>query len=302
MRIIPNSLPMLRLIAMIATVTLAIVTTMVIGSYMVRRYELGNREGAGLITPDTVPLVRSALGVAGEVLAVLLCIVLYPFGYVTGEPSRARLRRGERAVILCHGYMSNRSEFFVLRYVLRRMGRTNVILPNFRPSSASIPRFAEQLSDAVKLAMSRTGCDQVDLVGHSMGGLVARYFIEKLGGAGCVHTAMTLGSPHCGTKTATLGLFKTAEQFRPGSPFIRELNESSSSRGSVNMIAVWSDFDNVVLPPENAQLPNPCANVMVTGVGHVAYLFSRQVFEHVRRALCDNSTALRYRHGETGHI
>ena len=302
MSIIPNPLPILHVLAAIAAATLVIITITVIGSYTIRRYELGNRESAGPSTPYTLPPFRRALGIAGEVAAVFLCVVLYPFGYVIGEPSRAKLRRGERAVVLCHGYMSNRSAFFVLRYVLGRMGRKNVISLNFRPASASIPRFAEQLSEAVNLALSRTGCDTVDLIGHSMGGLVVRYFIEKLGGARCVHTAITLGAPHRGTKTAVLGLFKTAEQFRPDSSFIRELNQGLPASGPVNMVAIWSDFDTVVLPPENARLPEPYTNVMVTGVGHVAYLFSLQVFKHVRLALRESTAALRYGHGETRYI
>ncbi len=302
MRIIPNPLPILHILAAIVAATLIIVTVTVIGSYTIRRYELGNREGSGPTTRYALPLLRRALGIAGEVAAVFLCIVLYPFGYLFGEPSRAKLRRGDRAIVLCHGYMSNRSSFFVLRYVLGRLGRTNVFSPNFRPASASIPQFAEQLSETVKLALSQTGCDKVDLIGHSMGGLVVRYFIEKLGGARCVYTAITLGAPHRGTKTAALGLFKTAEQFRPDSSFIRELNRGPLSPDPVNMIAIWSDFDTVVLPPENAQLPAPYTNVMVTGVGHVAYLFSGQVFKHLRLALRESATAFEQNHGETRHI
>jgi hypothetical protein len=72
--------------------------------------------------------------------------------------------------------------------------------------------------------------------------------------------------------------------------------------GPVNLVAIWSDFDTVVLPPENAQLPEPYTNVMVTGIGHVAYLFSCQVFKHVRLALREGTAALRYGHGETRYI
>jgi pimeloyl-ACP methyl ester carboxylesterase len=285
MRIIPNLLVILHSIAIVALATLAVITIMVIVSYVIRRYELGNRRTADADIFGAAPVFDRVLGIAGEVAAVFICVLLYPLGYVMGEPSRAKLRHGEQAVIL-----------FLLRYMLRKAGHNNVILPNFRPASASIPCFAEQLSEVVDLALSRTGCDQVALVGHSMGGLIVRYFMEKLGGASRVLTAITLASPHLGTKTAGLGLFKTAEQFRPDSAFIRDLNQSPPSLGSVNMISIWSEFDNVVLPPENARLPEPCTNQMVTSVGHVAFLLSPQVFKKVRRALRENPATLRYGH------
>jgi predicted alpha/beta hydrolase family esterase len=271
-------------------ILLIIVTLGVVVSYIIRRYELGNREArdtTGYVAPSAF---EKALGIAGEIVAVFLSVLLYPFGYVAGERSPARLRPGERPLILCHGYRHNRSAFFLLRYRLRKAGWGNVVVPNFRPVSASVPHFAEQLSEKARLAMSDAGCDKVDLVGHSMGGLVVRYFIEKLGGASCVGTAITVGAPHRGTKMAALGLFKTADQFRTDSSLIKDLCGQASSHGSVNVVSVWSDFDNMVLPPENAMLPQPCDSFMVRGVGHVAMLFSGQVFERLRLALSGHRT------------
>ncbi len=271
-------------------ILLIVVTLGVVVSYIIRRYELGNREAPDTTGYVTASAFEKTLGVAGEVAAVFLCVLLYPFGYVAAERSPAKLQPGERPLILCHGYRHNRSAFFLLRYRLRRAGWSNVIVPNFRPASASVPQFAGQLSEKASVAMSETGCDRVDLVGHSMGGLIVRYFVEKLAGASCVGTAITLGAPHRGTKMAALGLFKTAEQFRADSSLIRDLCGHSSSLGSVNMVSIWSDFDNIVLPPENAMLPQPCDNFMVRGVGHVALLFSGQVFERLRLALSERRT------------
>jgi pimeloyl-ACP methyl ester carboxylesterase len=120
-----------------------------------------------------------------------------------------------------------------------------------------------------------------------MGGLVVRYYVEKLGGAASVNTAVTIGAPHRGTKMAALGIFKSSRQFRPDSSLITGFEPSTAGSVAANMTAIWSDFDSVVLPGEAACLPEPYANVKIGGVGHVAMLFSGRVFDDVRRACSD---------------
>jgi len=267
---------------------LLIVTLVVIITYLLRRYELGNRIPADSPAVGNASLVEKAIGMACEVAAFFFAILLYPLGYLLGESSSASIRPDERPILLCHGYLHNRSAFLLMNHRIRRAGWNNVIAPNFRPASASIPRFAEQLSEKVRHAISRTGCDRVSLIGHSMGGLVVRYYIEKLGGSSSVHTAITLGTPNLGTKMAVFGPLDTARQFRPDSMVITDLRQPSSSYEGVNMVSIWSDFDNVVLPPENASLPEPCKNIVVHNVGHIALLFSGRVFTHLHRELTEN--------------
>lgn len=274
----------MRIVLNFFQILIFVVAFGVLVSYIIRRYELGNRGSTMEGADGQVSVVEGALGIAGEIVATVLSAVLYPVGYLRGEASLARLKTGERPVILCHGYMHNRSAFFLLRYRLSKAGWRNVVSPNFRPATASIPDFAQQLADTVAVALIKSGCDEVDLVGHSMGGLVVRYYIQNLGGASCVRTAITLGSPHRGTKMAALGLFGTAEQFRSDSPVVLGLDEAGTP---VSMTAIWSDFDNIVLPPENARLPEPHRSIMIRGLGHIALLFSDRVFEHVRRELSE---------------
>ncbi|MBI5116263.1 hypothetical protein HZA56_07285 [Candidatus Poribacteria bacterium] len=253
-------------------------------SYIIRRYEIGNRDtnaaGAG-----SMSAAQRTLGIAEEILATFLVVLFYPLGYVLKECSRTGLRWGERPIILCHGYNHNKSAFVILGHRLRNAGWNNLVAPNFGPASESIPCFAGQLSEKVKQAMSQTGCDKVDLIGHSMGGLVVRYFIEKLGGSCCVETAITLGAPHRGTKMAALGIFRSARQFRPDSDLIKDLCETPHQHNAVNMVSIWSEFDNIVLPPENALLPEPANAIMIQNVGHIAMLFSGKVFAEVRKTL-----------------
>jgi hypothetical protein len=266
-----------------------IIAVSVIGSYAIRRYEVENASSHSFVQGKTT-LVSRVLGMAGETAAAIFCIILYPFGYFSCRYSRMHFHIGERPLILCHGYMTNRSSLLWLARKLEGSGRQNIIIPNFLPASASITDFAEQLGRVVQLARERARVDKVDLLGHSMGGLVVRYYVEQLGGERFVHTAVTVGAPHKGTKTAVFGLFRTARQFRPAAAFMKELQNAHPAQHT-RMISIWSEFDNIVLPPENALLPQPYENVMVRNVGHVALLFSAQVAEQARLAFSAHVTA-----------
>ncbi len=266
----------------IQIVFVAVVAT-VLASYAVRHYEVG--AGVGDATGDRLSLAEAALGVAQEIGAVFAAIMLYPLGFIMRDTDLTTLTRGERPVILCHGYMHNKSAFLLMGHRLRKIGRNNVVTLNFGPPSRRVPFFAERLSETVKTALMRTGVEKVDLVGHSMGGLVVRYFIEQLDGAASVNSAVTLGAPHLGVKTAVFGIFESAEQFMPGSELIAELNRAVPASRTVDMSAVWSDFDSIILPHESARLPEPYSSVKVGGVGHVAMLFSGRIFDEVRRAI-----------------
>jgi pimeloyl-ACP methyl ester carboxylesterase len=275
--------------ATIAAAASFIVFASVLGSYLIRRYEVSNALPSAFISSKATPLDRFS-AIAAEAAAALLCITLYPFGYFTRSSLPAHLHPGERPLILCHGYMTNRSSLLWLGWRLKKAGRRNIIIPNFRPASASIEDFAQYLAKLVPIACQRAGVEKADLLGHSMGGLVLRYYIERLGGAPFVHTAVTIGAPHLGTKTAVLGLFRTSLQFCPNAPFIREM-EASPPAQNIRMLSIWSEFDNIVLPPQNALLRSPYENVMVKNVGHVALLFSKQVLAHLLLAFTSPDTA-----------
>jgi hypothetical protein len=90
------------------------------------------------------------------------------------------------------------------------------------------------VAPAIDQALGRAGYPPgaaVDVIGYSMGGLVARYLIEKSGWASRVGTLAMLGTPNHGTIAAwvpgTIGGFgrwnASGGDMRPGSPFLRSL-------------------------------------------------------------------------------
>ncbi len=120
-------------------------------------------------------------------------------------------------VVLLHGLVDNRSVFVLLRRALGR-GR-HVEALNYSLLTCDLRTAARQLARHVEDVCARTGHRQVDLVGHSLGGLVARYYVQRLGGDERVRTVVTLGTPHSGTAAVPLaGLHPLVRQMRPGSP------------------------------------------------------------------------------------
>lgn len=76
--------------------------------------------------------------------------------------------------------------------------------PLILPTGKDIKGYAEKLSQEIQGLKSQTGASKVDIVAHSMGGLVARYYVEKCGGAANVGKLIMLGTPNHGTEIAYL--------------------------------------------------------------------------------------------------
>jgi len=134
----------------------------------------------------------------------------------------------------------------------------------------------------------------VDLIAHSAGGLVARYYIKYLGGAPKVHSLVTLGTPHHGTYTAALfPLHTVARQSLPNSDFIKELNAGPDTVLPIHYTCVYSKTDGVVVPSSSALLEG-ARNVEIPFLTHWGFLWDRHVYQVIREAV--DHTAGAYPH------
>ncbi|MFF1507666.1 esterase/lipase family protein [Streptomyces sp. NPDC058326] len=204
-------------------------------------------------------------------------LVLYPSGIVAERlaptlPPAADIP-GRRPVVLLHGFVDNRSVFVLLRRALTRNGRDCVESLNYSPLTCDLRAAAELLGRRVEEIRARTGHAEVDVVGHSLGGLIARYYVQRLGGDSRVRTLVMLGTPHAGTTIAPLAdAHPLVRQMRPGSEVLREL-AGPSPGCRTRFVSFWSDLDQVMVPAETARLDHAdllVHNVRVSGVGHLA--------------------------------
>jgi triacylglycerol lipase len=255
-----------------------------------RRAVIGLRDsaswvGRSLLRPGAVK------GVAVETAWVAAHLAMYPMGLVEEQfrlqqerhsleglpPAQRGLLVGDvvaagMPIVLVHGVMDNRSIFTVLRRGLHRRGFGSTYALNYSPLTDDIRSVAVRLGDLVEEVCDETGHDQVHVIGHSMGGLIGRYLVQRLGGDQRVHTLVTLGTPHQGTLPAHLVPLTVARQMRIGGDLITELDEPAPGCRT-RILAVWSDIDQLVIPQSNAQVLHPdlsARNMLVRGVGHLS--------------------------------
>jgi hypothetical protein len=175
-------------------------------------------------------------------------------------------------ILLVHGMVDNRSIFTLLRHGLRRRGFGRVTSMNYSPFTADVRVAAVRLAEEVEALVAETGYERIHVVGHSMGGLIARYYVTRLGGDARVHTLVTLGTPHSGTYTAYGWHNQLTRQLRPGSGLMREL-EQPVPQCRTRFVVYWSDLDQMVFPQRNAALHHPDLSVRTIdlhGVGHMS--------------------------------
>ncbi|MET8786378.1 MULTISPECIES: alpha/beta fold hydrolase [unclassified Streptomyces] len=224
-------------------------------------------------------------------------VLLYPSGIIQERrsaplpipPDAAMLpTEAKPPVILLHGFIDNRSVFVLLRRNLTQHGRQHIESLNYSPLTCDIRTAAELLGRYVEELCERTGQQRVDVVGHSLGGLIARYYVQRLGGDLRVRTLVTLGTPHSGTRVAPLAnAHPIVRQMRPGSELIQELREPAPGCRT-HFVSFWSDLDPLMDPLETACVDHPdllAQNVRVSGIGHLALPVHPTVAAGIRQAL-----------------
>ncbi|MFF7389682.1 esterase/lipase family protein [Streptomyces scabiei] len=232
-------------------------------------------------------------------------LLLYPSGMTQERravptlppPDAPRLPMQEKPpVVLLHGFIDNRSVFVLLRRSLAGAGARHLESLNYSPLTCDIRAAAELFGRRIEEICERTGQEQVDVVGHSLGGLIARYYVQRLGGDHRVRTLVTLGTPHGGTRAVPLAdAHPIVRQMRPGSDVLEELREPAPGCRT-HFVAFWSDFDHVMAPVESACVDHPdlmAQNIRVTGIGHLALPVHPAVANGIREALDTSRTGAR---------
>ena len=249
-------------------------------------------------------------GTATEVAWLAAHGALYPLGLVSERRQRAgreelerftlnQLAPGQRGlvmgdvvaagtpIILVHGLVDNRSIFTLLRRARRRRGFGRVITRNYSPFTQDIRLVAQRLATVVEQTCEETGYERVHVIGHSLGGLIARYYVQRLSGDSRVHTLCTLGAPHSGTYAAHLLPQKVVRQLRPGSDVMRELAEPAPGLRT-RFVAFWSDLDQLVVPKRSARIDHAdlsARNVLLRGVGHMSLPIDGRVVREIAAVL-----------------
>lgn len=182
-------------------------------------------------------------------------------------------------VVLVPGYQDNRKKMVPLAAYLSARGFDPLPLsPQPSNGSVGIDELANKLAEQIDAAL---GPDQpFNLFGFSMGGLIGRYYLQRLGGVRRVTRFVTLATPHLGSWSAKWIRSQQAPaivQMRPGSAFLQELNDDLATLDQVSFTAMWTPFDLSVTPYHHAYLPDrPTQRVLSPFHGLLVYDLSVQ--------------------------
>lgn len=212
----------------------------------------------GSLAPARRRLVLTML--VALLLVAGLVTVLVVRASLDRSPVRPVAQQVAGPVLLLPGYGGSTTGLAVLAQRLRAAGKdvTVVNLPD--QAQGDLAGQAGTLAAAAKAALGRTGAPSVDVVGYSAGGVVARLWVKRYGGDRIARRVVTLGSPQHGTALAALGSLLAGEcplacqQLISTSPLLAQLNTSPEVPAGPTFVSFWTSHDQVVLPPESAEL------------------------------------------------
>lgn len=153
-------------------------------------------------------------------------------------------------------------------------------------ASVSNTVIAEQVADAVDLALAETGADKVDIVAHSMGSLSSRWYVKFLGGQDVVDHWVSIGGPNQGSRVE-LPCVRTSPacaEVVVGSPFLQALNGGDPTPGDVTYATFRSPCDFIVLPHSSVTLEG-ADNRLTPCISHTSMVTSSIVSAGVRGVL-----------------
>ena len=161
---------------------------------------------------------------------------------------------GKNPVVLVHGIDDTAAKMRIMQQFLEAQGWvTSAISLSPNNGNVGLETLAEQLSNHIEVTFDS---DQfVDLVGFSMGGIVSRYYVQRLGGLDRIQRLITLSSPHHGTRVAYLRHNQGAAQMRQGSQFLNDLNRDMDMLSKLQFTSIWTPFDLMIVPAHSSNLP-----------------------------------------------
>lgn len=191
------------------------------------------------------------------------------------------MRAGGIKVVLVHGFLDTGWVFRRMRLRLERQGAT-CLVPRLRPNDGGggLAPLAERLKRDIDAAFGSDA--RIQMVAFSMGGLVARHYLQMLGGAARCDQLLTISSPHQGTQSAWLYPSKGARDMRPGSLFLRRLQATEEVLKGIQLVSYHTPLDLMILPATSSVWA-PALNLDFPVLLHPLMLSDEDVLGDVER-------------------
>jgi triacylglycerol lipase len=216
-----------------------------------------------------------------RIIGILLsCLTLTAGSFAVATSAYA----ATEPVVFVHGFGGSGSNFDSLEAHLRANGWTSGQLFEFNYNTSQSNRTsASQLRTFVNNVRSQTGASEVDLVNHSMGGLVTRWYVQMLGGNETLDDVVSLAGANHGTTSANACLFLiSCLEMRPGSIFLDDLAEDGDETPDPARYATFYSPCDGVINPYTSTLLSGAQNTNVGCVSHLAILSHSPTHNGVR--------------------
>lgn len=188
-------------------------------------------------------------------------------------------------VLLVHGIMRTSAVFRKMSAYLTNHGWSVYTLDLTPPNATlGLEKLAVQVAEYVDYNFAPG--QPLDLVGLSMGGLVTRYYVQRLGGLERVQRFITISAPNKGTRMAYLSARPGVVQMRPGSAFIEDLNQDVSMLKQINFTSLWTPWDCIIVPATSSQVPVG-KEVKIPVVAHYLMVRDNRTIQEVIAALSE---------------
>jgi triacylglycerol esterase/lipase EstA (alpha/beta hydrolase family) len=267
---------------------------------------------AGLLAGPAAAATPSSVAAPGDNIAGFL-----PEPAVMGmnDPGCHPTAAHPRPVVLVHGLGATASEnWHFFAPVLAAQGYCvygftygqNPMWPG-RGGVAPMETSAQQLATFVDDVLATTKASKVDIVGHSEGGIMPRYYLKFLGGAAKVAHFVAWAPPNHGTNISGLTELRamypafdgqmasycgSCPEFMPGSAFLQKLNAGGDTVGNVDYTVLTTRYDYIVTPTETSYLHGAHVhNISIQDVNpsaypeHVAMAWDPTTFDLTLKAL-----------------
>lgn len=234
----------------------------------------------------------------GDTRAWAACVMLATLAFsavsalAAPMPGRADTRY---PVLLVHGGGGNPSNFAMMQQWLADDGyksfTADLGIPanDVRMGATKIAARVKEIQQATDPAHPSTV--KVHLVGHSMGGLSARYYLKVLGGQPNVATYTAFGTPQHGSVVGCL----TVPDQCPGNQVLRDLNHGDDTPGSVYYTSIGSTEEPVESDGTLTQLDGGACLPLVKGGLHAFEPSNQVIYRTVRDGLISRCPPGRYK-------
>jgi triacylglycerol lipase len=213
--------------------------------------------------------------------AVVIC--LYPLGFFKNRSAPDNENKGKGPlIVLIHGVYHNNSAWIYYKWRLRKKGYGRIYTFGYSSRGGNFWEIYEKLSLWMKRFEREAQGQEIVLLGHSLGGLLAKTYAAKQGESArfTIQRVMTIGSPFRGSKMVVFSFGALAKSLQYQGPLVREL-EKLIPVTKLPCVAFYSPVDNMVLPAESMLPPPEWKKEQTAPLCHTAALYDGPNFNRV---------------------